>query len=279
MISNYEKQYIAILKDVLKNGYYDNNRTGIPTYKLPHKIMEIDLQKEFPILKSKFVAFKTSVKEMLWIYKDQSNDVTKLHEQNVHIWDKWVDENNTIGLAYGYQIGKYKQIDNLINTLKTNPQDRRMIMSMWNIEDLDKMILQPCCFQTLWDVTDGQLNCMLIQRSGDFPIGVPFNTTQYAVLTHLIAQVTNLKVGKLTHIINNCHIYENQIEGVKEQISAYEKLINCKNSDDEELKEVFNSIPQLELDKDITDFYDFTIDKINLINYKSLKKIKMPVAK
>jgi thymidylate synthase len=241
--------------------------------------MEIDLQKEFPILKSKFVAFKTSVKEMLWIYKDQSNDVTKLHEQNVHIWDKWVDENNTIGLAYGYQIGKYKQIDNLINTLKTNPQDRRMIMSMWNIEDLDKMILQPCCFQTLWDVTDGQLNCMLIQRSGDFPIGVPFNTTQYAVLTHLIAQVTNLKVGKLTHIINNCHIYENQIEGVKEQISAYEKLINCKNSDDEELKEVFNSIPQLELDKDVTDFYDFTIDKINLINYKSLKKIKMPVAK
>lgn len=275
MISKYEKQYMSILKNVLENGYYDNNRTGIPTYKIPHQVITVDLQEEFPILKSKFVAFKTSVKELLWIYKDQSNDVTKLQEQNVHIWDSWTDENNTIGKAYGYQIGKFKQIDKLIKTLKENPQDRRMIMSMWNIEDLDEMILQPCCFQTLWDVTDGKLNCMLIQRSADFPIGAPFNTTQYAVLVHLIANIVDLKVGTLTHVINNCHIYENQIEGVRVQIENYEKLLN----NEESLKEVYEANPKLSINKNIDNFYDYKVEDINLIDYKSLDKIKMPVAK
>lgn len=162
---SYEKQYMSILEEISRKGYYDQNRTGVATFKLPHQVIKIDLEKEFPILQSKKVFFNTSIKEMLWIYRDQSNDVTKLQEQNVHIWDSWVDENNTIGKGYGYQIAKFKQIDKLIETLKTNPQDRRMIMTMWNIEDLPEMTLQPCCFQTLWDVTDGRLNCMLIQRS------------------------------------------------------------------------------------------------------------------
>ena len=126
-MSLYDKKYLALVDDILENGYYDNNRTGMPTYKLPHQIMQFNLQKEFPILTTKFVAFKTAVKEMLWIYKDQSNDVTKLQEQNVHIWDEWVDENNTIGRGYGYQIEKFNQIDKLIESLKTNPQDRRML--------------------------------------------------------------------------------------------------------------------------------------------------------
>ena len=192
-MSLYDKKYLSIVEDILNNGYYDNNRTGMPTYKLPHQVMQFNLEKEFPILTTKFVAFKTAVKEMLWIYRDQSNDVTKLQEQNVRIWDEWVDENNTIGRGYGYQIAKFNQIDKLIETLKTNPQDRRMLMTMWNIEDLPHMTLQPCCFMTMWDVTDGKLNCMLIQRSGDVPLGVPFNTSQYAVLVHLIAQVTGLE--------------------------------------------------------------------------------------
>lgn len=158
-------QYLNIVENVLKNGYFDRNRTGIHTFKLPHQVMQFDLEKEFPILTTKFVAFITAVKEMLWIYRDQSNDVTLLQKQNVHVWDEWVDKNNTIGKGYGYQVAKYKQIDRLIHTLLTNPQDRRMIINLWNIDDLPDMTLQPCAFQTLWDVTDGKLNCMLIQRS------------------------------------------------------------------------------------------------------------------
>ena len=164
MIRSYDKQYNEILENILKNGYYGENRTGTNTYKIPHMVMKFDLEKEFPILSTKKVAFKTCVKEMLWIYRDQSNDVTKLQKQNVHIWDNWADENNTIGKAYGYQIRKFNQIDKLIDTLKKNPQDRRMIMDMWTIDDLDKMQLQPCCFLTMWDVNDGRLNCMLVQR-------------------------------------------------------------------------------------------------------------------
>ncbi|NRU52605.1 thymidylate synthase [Clostridium beijerinckii] len=285
MANNYEKQYMTIVENILNNGYYDNNRTGVPTYKLPHQIIQVNLQKEFPILKTKQVAFKTATKEMLWIWQSQSNDVTLLQNQNVHIWDEWVDSNNTIGKAYGYQIAKYKQLDKLIETLKNNPQDRRMIVSLWNIEDLPDMQLQPCCYQTIWDVTDGRLNCMLVQRSGDIPLGVPFNTTQYAVLVHMIAQITELKVGQLTHVINNAHIYENQIDGMKEQVKRY-NILNTYNhiKDDlsllknKELMSVFVSNPKLKLNTNITNFYDFTIDDIKLEDYENMGKISMKVS-
>lgn len=262
-MSAFDDQYIAILKDVLENGYCDQNRTGVAAYKLPHRIMQFNLQKEFPILTTKKVAFKTAVKELLWIYKDQSNDVGRLQEQNVHIWDEWVDENNTIGKGYGYQISKYKQIDKLIETLKTDPQNRRMIMNMWNIRDLPDMTLQPCCFMTLWDVSFDRLNCMLVQRSGDLGLGVPFNTTQYAVLVHLIARVTGFSPGILTHVINNAHVYENHAEALKKQIGKLEEAYPA---------------PRLVLNPNIKDFYDFTSDDINLEGYKSHGTVKMEVA-
>lgn len=258
-----DKQYLEMVENILRRGYFDTNRTGINTYKLPHQSMQYDLSKEFPILTTKFVAFKTAVKEMLWIYRDQSNDVSLLQAQNVHVWDEWVDEQNTIGKAYGYQIAKYKQIDNLIHTLKTNPQDRRMIMSLWNIEDLPDMTLQPCAFQTLWDVTDGRLNCMLVQRSGDVGLGIPFNLTQYAVLVHLIAQVTGLKPGILTHVINNAHIYENHAKALRTQLKRKDEAYEA---------------PTLWINPEIKDFYDFTIDDIKLIGYNYHEKLKMDVA-
>lgn len=258
-----DEQYLNMVEKILKTGYFDTNRTGINTYKLPHQSMQFDLSKEFPILTTKFVAFKTAVKEMLWIYRDQSNDVSLLQAQNVHVWDEWVDEHNTIGKAYGYQIAKYKQIDKLIHTLKTNPQDRRMIMSLWNIEDLPEMTLQPCAFQTLWDVTDGRLNCMLVQRSGDSGLGIPFNLTQYAVLVHLIAQVTGLKPGIFTHVINNAHIYENHAKALTKQLERKGQAFEA---------------PTLWINPEITDFYDFTIDDIQLIDYKYHEKLKMEVA-
>lgn len=258
----FDKQYKDIVSNIIDNGHYSNNRTDTATYKLPHQVMTFDLEKEFPILTTKRVAFKTCVKELLWIFKDQSNDVDELNKQNVHIWDDWKLKDNTIGTSYGYIVKKYNQIDNLLNSLKNDTQNRRMIINLWQNECLDTGALYPCCFLTMWDVTDGKLNCMLIQRSGDMGLGVPFNTTQYAVLVHLIAQVSNLRVGLFTHVINNAHVYENHLEQLKLQLER------------DEIKEK----PKLVLNKDIKDFYDFTIDDINLSNYKYHNKIKMKVS-
>lgn len=258
-----DQKYLRIVEDILEHGYYDQNRTGMPTYKLPHQIMQFNLAEEFPILTTKFVPFKTAVQEMLWIWQAQSNDVTWLNDRKIHIWDNWVDENNTIGKAYGYQIAKYNQLDNLIETLKTDPQSRRMVVSMWNTEDLPEMMLQPCAFLTMWDVNDDQLNCMLVQRSGDIPLGVPFNTTQYAVLVHLVAQIAGLKPGLFTHVINNAHIYENQIEGIKLQLSRKDQALPA---------------PSLWINPEINNFYDFTIDDIKLKDYKHCGRIKMEVS-
>lgn len=258
-----DEKYLDIIEEILKDGYYDQNRTGMPTYKLPHKIMQFDLEKEFPIITTKFVAFKTAVKELLWIFKDKSNSVLKLQEQNVHIWDEWVKEDNTIGTSYGWIVNKYDLVNKLIEKIKTNPQDRRMIMSLWQNDYLEGGSLYPCAFMTMWDVTDGRLNCMLVQRSADMPLGVPFNMTQYAVLCHLIAQVTDLKPGLFTHVINNAHIYENQIDGMKEQLSRRDKQLKA---------------PKLVINPNIKNFDDFTIDDINLKDYEHLGKIKMEVS-
>ena len=262
-MSQFDEQYLKIVGNVIRNGDYSQNRTGIATYKLPHQMMQFDLEEEFPILKTKKVAFKTAIRELFWIYRDQSNDVTRLQEQNVHIWDEWVDENNTIGKGYGYQIAQFKQIDHLIDSLRSDPQCRRMIMDMWNIQELPEMTLLPCCFMTLWDVSFGRLNCMLIQRSGDLGLGIPFNTTQYAVLVHLLAQVTGLKPGLFTHMINNAHVYENHIEVLNGQIAK--------------LPQAF-AAPVLWINPQIRDFYDFTIDDVRLENYQSHETIRMGVA-
>lgn len=189
-----DTQYLQIIENILDHGYYANNRTGIATYKLPHQVMQFNLAEEFPILTTKFVAFKTAIKELLWIWQLQSNDVRQLQAMNVKVWDEWMREDGTIGKAYGYQIAKYKQLDNLLDMLQKDPQSRRMIVTLWNIEDLPDMALQPCAYETLWDVTDGRLNCMLVQRSGDMGLGVPFNTAQYAALVHMIAQVSGLEI-------------------------------------------------------------------------------------
>ena len=238
-----DTQYLAIVERILKEGYYANNRTGVPTYKLAHQIMQFDLAKEFPILTTKFVAFKTAVKELLWIWQKQSNDVRELQAMGVHVWDEWMREDGTIGKAYGYQIKKYKQLDNLLHMLKTDPQSRRMIVTLWNIEDLPDMALQPCAYETLWDVSGDRLNCMLVQRSGDMGLGVPFNMTQYAVLVHLVAKVCGLRPGQFTHVINNAHIYENHVDGIKDQLKRRNEALPA---------------PKLWINAEIKDFYYFT---------------------
>jgi len=262
-MSKYDNQYLSIVENIINRGYFDNNRTGMPTYKLPHQIMQFDLMEEFPILTTKKVAFKTAVKELLWIFKEQSNSVKTLQEQNVHIWDEWEMEDGTIGTSYGYIVKKFNQIDKLIDALKNNPQDRRMIINLWQNAYLDTGALYPCCFMTMWDVSDSRLNCMLVQRSGDMGLGIPFNTTQYAVLVHILAQVTGLKPGLFTHVINNAHVYNNHVEPLKIQLQR-------KDGDYE--------APKLIINPNIKNFYEFTVDDINLEGYKFHKKIEMEVS-
>ena len=225
--------------------------------------MQFNLAEEFPILTTKFVAFKTAIKELLWIWQLQSNDVRQLQAMNVKVWDEWMREDGTIGKAYGYQIAKYKQLDNLLDMLQKDPQSRRMIVTLWNIEDLPDMALQPCAYETLWDVTDGRLNCMLIQRSGDMGLGVPFNTAQYAALVHMIAQVSGLQAGQFTHVINNAHIYENHAEALRTQLERKHEALEA---------------PVLRLNPEIKNFYDFTPEDITLESYEHLGKLSMTVA-
>lgn len=280
-MAKWDNDYAELCTNILKHGVYSPNRTGIGTYKLPHQILTFDLEEEFPILTTKFVAFKSAVLEMLWFYQAQSNDVRWLQERNVRIWNEWqIDENGyymgkyfgqefayTIGTAYGYIVNKYKMTQNLIETLKSNPNDRRMVMSLWQDEYLSKAVLPSCVWSTQWDVTDGKLNCLVNQRSCDVALGLPFNVTQYAVLVNLLAHVTGLKPGKMTWVINNAHIYENQIDGIKKQL--------------ERTNDAYDA-PKLWLNKDITDFFKFDNSKdlndIKLIDYKYHEKISMPVA-
>ncbi|MDR2903438.1 MAG: thymidylate synthase [Clostridiales bacterium] len=262
-MSKYDEKYLEIVEHILDYGYYDYNRTGMNTYKLPHQIMQFDLAAEFPILTTKKVAFKTAVKELLWIFKEQSNDVRALQAQNVKIWNEWMMNDGTIGTSYGWVVKKYEQMDTLIHALKENPQDRRMMINLWQIPYLDTGALYPCCFLTMWDVTDGRLNVMLVQRSGDMGLGVPFNTTQYAVLAFMLAQATGHKPGLMTHVINNAHIYENHIEGLKTQLTRKSDAYDA---------------PGIWLNPAVTDFYDFTPDDIKLVDYRYHDKIEMEVS-
>lgn len=280
---NYETQYLSALNNILNQGVMSNGRNGL-TLKLPNLIFSIDLWRDFPILTTKRVPYKTAIKELLWMFRDQSNDVTKLQEQNVHIWDNWVDENNTIGKSYGYQVNNCKQFDILLDTLKNDNQSRRMIVDLWNVKDLPDMTLQPCTFCTIWDVCDMSdkvnsymvdtgksiyptkdkyLNMTLVQRSGDMAIGVPFDILEYSILLSMIAEVSGMKPGKLTHVITNSHIYYDHIEGVRQQIER----LPLENK------------AILKLNSNITNFYDFTCDDIKIENYKSYDAIKYDVIK
>lgn len=245
--------------------------------------------------------FRQAILEMLWIYQEQSNDVRWLQERNVHIWNEWeIDEDgfwkanqrilnsdgkveekevvkkfgvewaHTIGTAYGYVVKKYKLIDNLINTIKNNPNDRRMIMSLWQNELLDTAVLPSCVWSSEWDVTDGKLNAWVHQRSCDVPLGLPFNITQYATLLSMIAKTNNLEPGKLDWSIKDPHIYVNQIEGIKEQIKRMDELGDFE-------------APKLWLNPEIKNFYDYDSSKdcndVKILNYKSHGPIKFDISK
>ena len=286
-MSRWDREYITLCKKILKEGTEVENRTGVNTIKIPYASFEFDLEKEFPILTSKFVSWKTAIIEMLWIYQEQSNDVRWLKERGVKIWNEWeADENgfykqiggnelnlgkefaHTIGTAYGWIVKEYKLTQNLINTLKNKPTDRRMIMSLWQNKYFPTACLPSCVWNSMWDVTDGKLNAVVTCRSNDVPLGMPFNITQYATLIHLIAGVTGLKPGKLYYNTKDAHIYVNQIDGIKEQIKRFEEKGDLP-------------APTLWINPEVKDFFEFDNSKelkdIKLENYQHHGKIKMEV--
>ena len=298
-MSKFDKDYLALCEKILNEGVEVENRTGINSIKIPAYFFEFDLEEEFPVLTTKQVFFKNAITEMLWIYQAQSNDVRWLQERKNHIWDEWeieedgswhatqnVLENNklvkkeivkkfnpkyahTIGTAYGYVVKKYHLIDNLLDKLRNNQSDRRMIMSLWQNEFLDTAVLPSCVWSSEWDITNGYLNCIVHQRSCDVPLGLPFNITQYAVLLSMLAQVSGLKPGKLFWTIKDAHIYVNQIDGIKEQIRRGKEL--------EDL-----DAPKLWLNPEIKDFYKFDnsreLKDIKIVDYKHHGKITFEIA-
>ena len=299
-MTKWDKEYIKLCKKILKEGVEVQNRTGINTIKIPGYSFEFDLDKEFPALTTKQLFFRQAILEMLWIYQVQSNDVRWLQERNVHIWDEWeihedgkwyanqliTDEDgnqvrkdiikdfgvewaHTIGTAYGWINNKFQNTQRLIHSLKNNPNDRRMLMSLWQDDYINTAVLPSCVWSSEWDVTDGKLNCWVHQRSCDVPLGLPFNVTQYATLLCLLAHCTGLKPGKMYWSIKDAHIYVNQVDGIKEQINRFDTL--------EDLP-----APKLWINPEVKDFFDFDNSKnckdIKVVDYKHHGKINFPLA-
>ena len=298
-MAKWDKEYIALCKKIIEGGVQVQNRTGVDTIKIPYYGFSFDLSEEFPVLTTKQLFFKNAITEILWIYQAQSNDVRWLQERGNKIWNEWeIDENgiwranqmvfedgkivkkqiekqfdkefaHTIGTAYGYIVKRYQLTQKLIEKIKNNPTDRRMVMSLWQDEFLDTAVLPSCVWSSEWDVTDGKLNCLVHQRSCDVPLGLPFNVTQYATLVNLIAHCTGLKPGTLNWSIKDAHIYVNQLEGIKEQIKRFETL--------EDLP-----APDLWINPEVTDFFKIDNSKelkdIKILNYKHHGKIEFPIA-
>lgn len=271
---SYELQYITNLKEILYYGTKEmNTRTGIETLRLPSTQIIVDLEKEFPILLSKKVFWKSAVDEILWIMQKQSN---KTAELNSKIWDAWTGSDGTIGKSYGYQVGKHVEKDGqwyenqvlyVLNTLKRDPSNRQCVINMWNVGELDEMNLVPCVYSSVWNIIDGRLNCMLVQRSADYPVGVPFDTTEYAVLTYLFARHLGVRPGVLTHVMADSHIYINQLPGVYQQIGQYEMM-------DRRLREC---PPILDI-KGPSNFWEVKLENIHIKNYNPMATIKYEVA-
>lgn len=221
------RQYEDLLAEVLENGAVKGDRTGTGTLSLFGKQLRYNLATEgFPRITTKFVAMKAVKGELLWFLRGDTN-IRWLQEQGITIWDEWANENGDLGPVYGYQWRSWPapngahidQIQQVIDTLRNNPDSRRIIVSAWNVAELEKMALMPCHAFFQFYVADGKLSCQLYQRSADLFLGVPFNIASYSLLTHMVAQQCDLEVGEFVWTGGDCHIYTNHIEQVKEQIS------------------------------------------------------------
>lgn len=260
-----DKIFIENCTDIINNGFWDTDlpvrpvwHDGTPAHTVKKFciVNRYDLTKEFPILTLRRTAFKSAVDEILWIWQKKSNNVNEL---NSHIWDSWADETGSIGKAYGYQLGvkhKYKegefdQVDRVLYDLKHNPSSRRIMTNIYTFEDLHAMHLYPCAYSMTFNVSGNTLNGILNQRSNDVAVANNWNVVQYSVLLMMLAQVSGLKVGELVHVIADAHIYDRHIPVVKKMME-FEQF----------------PAPTLKINPDVKDFYKFTVDDFELVDYK-----------
>ena len=262
------KQYLDLMQKVLNEGQKKSDRTGTGTLSIFGHQMEFDLSDGFPLVTTKKVHLKSIVHELIWFLQGSTN-ISYLKENGVSIWDEWADEKGDLGPVYGAQWrswpdgnnGTIDQIQNLIQGIKTNPDSRRHIVSAWNPALVDEMALPPCHSLFQFYVANEELSCQLYQRSADIFLGVPFNIASYALLTHMVAQVCNLKAGKFVHTFGDAHLYLNHLDQAKLQLSRDTKIL-----------------PQLKLNSEVKNIFDFKFEDIEITNYESHPSISAPIA-
>ena len=261
-------EYLSLIRRILDEGEDKGDRTGTGTLSVFGHQMRFDLAKGFPMVTTKKLHLKSIIYELLWFLKGDTN-VKYLQENGVRIWNEWADEDGDLGPVYGKQWRKWEakdgriidQVNNAIEMIKTNPNSRRIIVSAWNVGELEEMALMPCHAFFQFHVANGKLNCQLYQRSADVFLGVPFNIASYALLTHMMAQVCNLQPGVFVHTIGDAHLYNNHLEQAKQQI-AREPL----------------ELPQLKLNPKITNIDEFEYGDIEVINYQHHPHIAAPIS-
>ena len=262
------KQYLDLLSHILENGNEKTDRTGTGTKSVFGYQMRFDLQKGFPLLTTKKLHTRSIFHELLWFLKGDTN-IKYLHDNKVTIWDEWADENGDLGPVYGKQWRAWQgsdgkitdQISQLIYQIKNTPDSRRMLVSAWNVGEVEQMALPPCHIVFQFYVANGKLSCQLYQRSADVFLGVPFNIASYALLTQMLAQVCGLEPGEFIHTLGDAHLYLNHIDQAKLQLSRtpYE-------------------LPKLKLNPEIKDIFDFKYEDITIEDYVSHPHIKAEVA-
>lgn len=262
------KQYHDLLKHVLENGAHKEDRTGTGTISVFGYQMRFDLSEGFPLLTTKKVHLKSIIHELLWFLQGSTN-IQYLKENGVRIWDEWADEQGNLGPVYGYQWRNWPkpdgthidQISQVVSNIKNNPDSRRLIVSAWNVADVDQMKLPPCHAFFQFYVADGKLSCQLYQRSADIFLGVPFNIASYALLTMMIAQVCHLELGDFVHTLGDTHIYLNHMEQVKEQLSRTPR-----------------PLPSMRINTEVKDIFAFKFEDFTLEGYDPYPAIKGVVA-
>ena len=262
------QQYHQLLRHILDNGVQKGDRTGTGTTSVFGYQMRFDLQKGFPLVTTKKCHLRSIIHELLWFLNGDTN-IKYLKDNKVSIWDEWADENGDLGPVYGYQWrhwpdgkgGEIDQIQNLIHQIKTKPDSRRLIVSAWNVADVDDMALPPCHLLFQFYVANGKLSCQLYQRSADVFLGVPFNIASYALFTMMVAQVCDLQVGEFVHTFGDAHLYSNHLEQANLQLSR-----DCR------------PLPEMKLNPEVRDIFGFKYEDFELLNYDPHPAIKAPVA-
>ena len=262
------KQYLDLLRLVLDNGKFKADRTGTGTYSVFGAQARFPLQDGFPLLTTKKLHLKSIIYELLWFLRGDTN-IKYLNEHGVTIWDEWANENGNLGRVYGAQWCDWRtpdgrsinQIDQVIEQIKKNPDSRRLIVSAWNVGEIEKMALPPCHAMFQFFVQEGELSCQLYQRSADLFLGVPFNIASYALLTMMVAQVCGLKPGTFVHTFGDLHLYSNHLEQARLQLTREPK-----------------KLPEMGLNPEVRNIHDFRFEDFQLVGYEPHPSIKAPIA-